>query len=203
MKKQRPTLPRLGELIEQYGGNVSRLADNLGYSPKQIHRWIADAPDLARIGLLEKLATARATEQRARLLRSDVPAFIIPAEIKTLVGLFYRLSWDELQALDVQDILNLMDCDPDAPRSLRYKMDWADLRNCLTEIDNSDTAVCGVHYHAWNQHVLMAWVGLCDQSPLWSTHEDLPRVVDDNLRAVGVHLETTVRKLIQLLEKYL
>ena len=203
MKKQRPSLPQLAELIEQFSGNITRLADDLGYKPRQIHRWISDAPDLARIGLIEKLMVARATEARARLLRSDVPAFIIPSEIKTLVGLFYRRSEAELNALDIQSILDMMDSDPERPASLRYKMDWADLKSSLLAIDSDASNVCGVTYPGWNQHVLMCWVGLCDESPLWESHSDLPRVVDDEGRAVGPHLESTVRLLIKQLEQYL
>jgi len=196
LKQHRPSLTELPDLFDRFGGNIVRLAAFLEYKPRQVNRWIAEAAEPIRIGLLERLAQARATEARAKLLRPEIQVFIIPSEIKTLVSLYYRCSWDELQALDVTDILNLMDCDPEKPPSLRYKLSWPDLKEVVVSLDAQPTVISGVTYEWWHQHVMLCWVGLGDESPALSQYDALPEVTPKVI-------EATVRLLIKRLGKYL
>lgn len=194
--KHRPTYKELPELFDLFGGNLFKVADYTGYSPRQVNYWITEADPIIKIGLMERLAAARLRQKRAVDLRPELPAFIIPSEIKALVSLFYRLSWDALLMLDIQDMLYDMDADPEKPPTLRYKMEWADLRDSLNALDAATSTIHGVGYYKWHQHVLMTWVGLNEQSPLWETYEALPEVTPE-------HTEKTLRALIKQLSKYL
>lgn len=234
VKKPRPTLKELGELIELYCGNIPALAEDLGYKPRQVYRWIREAPEALQIELMALIAKGRAIAKRARDLKQAEPlALLLPHEIKSLISLYYRLTWDQLMAWDVEDVLSMMDSDPEAPPSLRYKMSWADLRTELAGVapdldanglavprtgyvglESLTVAVGESHYAGWHQHTLMSWVGLNDQSPLWDHHDHLPQVIEtvrvledgvwvDKSVPFGPHIEATVRLLIKRLEKYL
>ena len=83
--KRRPTYPELGELITRCGGNLSRVGAECGYTARSVQGWIKDAHDPIKIGLLERIAQAKAIEAKAKLLKHSVKAFIIPSELKALV----------------------------------------------------------------------------------------------------------------------
>lgn len=224
--RHRPTLKSLPDLFDQFGGDVSKVAKFTGYSRDQVYTWINEAPDEIREWLLQRLAKARAARDRAKLLRPELPAFIIPVEIRPLIRLYYRTPWPELQLLEVSEVLAHMDEDPDAPKALRRKLTWQDLRDILagkpadldadlnpipgtakSGISELTVQAEGMHLTGWHEHVLLSWIGLGDESPLWEHHEHLPKVVepdrDGQLWPVGDHLENTLRLLIQRLEPYL
>lgn len=198
MKQPRPTLQRLGELIELYSGNIPRLADDLGYKRRQVYRWIQDAPDAIRDALLDKIAEHRAIAKRAKSLRdTEHLSYVPPIDIRSLLSPYYRLPWDCLMDMDISDVLAEMDDDPEAPKTLRQKLGWDDLRRELqgvlpeydtsgdpvpgtgyTGLEQMTVEVEGVHYTGWHEYTLRAWVGLIDTASLCQSHEWLPQVVD-------------------------
>lgn len=238
LKKKRPTYPELAEIIDLCCGNLHEVAHYTEHSIRQVNYWLTRAPEEIKVGLMEGLALARTRQKRAVTLRIEIPAFIIPHELKALVSLYYRLSWDELMTLDINDMLTGMDDDPEKPATLRYKMDWADLRSAILDIDHGflyahpiarpldnpikpgelmdreepkmiggSAIIQGVTYDWWHQHILMSWVGLQSESPLYQAHEHPPEVMQDSRdggrEMIPSFIEPTVRLLIKRLETYL
>lgn len=205
--KRRPTYPELGELITRCGGNLSRVGAECGYTARSVQGWIKDAHDPIKIGLLERIAQAKAIEAKAKLLKHSVKAFIIPSELKALVALHYRLSDTELNNLEIDQVLAAYDTDPDKPRTLKYKITWAELAAELARIENMTITVSGRNINRWYLHVLMCWIGLADESPLLDDYEFLPDIQtedrDGNYNVALKYIEPIVRLLIKRLEQYL
>lgn len=218
--KRRPKLTELPDLFNHFGGNIQALAKATGYSRDQVYVWINEAAPPIKEALLEKLEQSRVKYAQDKLiadvnkeLRKEIPAFVIPSEIKQLVSLYYRLSEIELSYIDITDMLKDMDADPEKPSTLRYKMDWADLKSAVLDLDNGfeyaalirpskivpgvkwdrkpperlggPVVIGGVTYEWWNQHVLMSWVGLYKESPLHELHEYSPELFDEIERPDG------------------
>lgn len=214
IRKPRPSFVQLPELFDQFGGNISAVAQFLGYSRDQVYTWINEAHPDIKIGLNERLAKARYNAEQAAVIdgraknrRNELPAFILPHEVKTLVGLYYRLTWDQLQQADIKEILHRIDEDPDAPRALRHKLSWEQVRQALGDINAGFThtfriyrhrkgkasqllkewqedlggpvTVDGVTYTGWHEHALMSWVGEQLNSPLCDHYDldALPQVI--------------------------
>lgn len=207
--KRRPTYPQLIDMITRCGGNLSRVGAECGYSARSVQGWIKDAHEPIKIGLLEAIAKAKAIEARSKLLKHSVKAFIIPSELKALVSLHYRLSDAELNQLEIDQVLATYDTDPDKPQTLKYKLTWSQLAAELAKIENMTIQICGRNINRWYLHVLMHWVGLGDESPVFDDYEYLPEVTfkkHDNQDQREVYLkfiEPIVRLLIKRLEQYL
>jgi len=208
-KRHRPTYPQLAELITRCGGNLSRVGSECGYSARSVQGWIKDAHEPVKIGLLEAIAKAKAVEAKARILKHSVKAFIIPSELKALVALHYRLSDTELNQIEIDQVLASYDTDPDRPKALKYKLTWAELGQELAKIEQMTIAVGGRNISRWYLHVLLHWVGMGDESPLFDEYEYLPEVLsksndgNDQARVYLKYIEPIVRLLIKRLEQYL
>lgn len=207
VKKRLPSYPHLDELITQCGGNLSRVGSKCGYSARYIQIHIKNAPEPVKIGLLESIAKAKALEARSRLLKKSVPVFIIPSEIKALVSLHYRLTDTELNNLEIDQVLATYDTDPDKPRSLKYKITWAELATELARIENMRIAVAGRNVSRWYLHVLLHWAGVGSQSPVFEDYDLLPEITFENKEGYPEvylkYIEPIVRLLIKRLEQYL
>lgn len=228
--RKRPSYARLLELIDMMGGNLHKVADYTGYKVRQVNYWITEADPEMKAILCEALARARARQRRAIDLRPEIPAFLIPSEIKPLVSLYYRLPWDELMLLDIEFMLKGMDDDPEKPPTLRYKMEWADLKAAVLDLDQTfpyappgkpdqvrtlggPVTVQGVTYEWWHQHILMHWIGLGAESPLFEQYDYPPEVMQDagidlqtglmRREVIPALLEKTIRLLIQRLGRHL
>jgi hypothetical protein len=209
--RRRPGYKELPELFDMFGGNLHKVADYTGYGVRQVNYWITEAPEAVKIGLMEHLAKARARQKQAIDLRPELPGFIIPSEIKPLVSLYYRLPFEELLLLDIEDMLLAMDSDPDKPPTLRYKMEWQDLKDAILDLEHTfqytrpsrpnspadepktlggPVTIGGVTYEWWHEYVLMSWVGLNALAPLLERHEYPPEVMQD----VGKDPETGLMK---------
>jgi hypothetical protein len=231
-KRHKPTLRELGDLIDHFGGNLHAIARHTDYGVRQVNNWIKNAPDALKLHLLERLGAARATERRAIILRDDLPAFVIPRDLKHLVHLYLHRPWHELLELEIDEVLDDADESLDTPRTLRKKLTWDELRDAINDLDagfahtfrrfdlatgellaeraemiGGPSCIAGQTIPGWHHHALMSWVGLNAESPLWDFHEDLPAVVlpDDQglLHPANDLLEQTIRLLIQRLEQYL
>lgn len=207
--KRRPTYPQLIDMITRCGGNLSRVGAECGYSARSVQGWIKDAHEPIKIGLLEAIAKAKAIEARSKLLKHSVKAFIIPSELKALVALHYRLSDTELNQIEIDQVLAAYDTDPDKPRDLKYKLTWAELGQELAKIEQMTIAVGGRNISRWYLHVLLHWVGMGDESPLFDEYEYLPEVLtksndgNDHAQVYLKYIEPIVRLLIKRLEPYL
>ncbi len=195
-------------------GNLAHVAAECGYSTRSVELWIKEANELTRLGLLEAIAKGKAAGNVKRLLeiktqrlKRSVPAFIIPSEIKALVSLHYRLTDTELNNLEIDQVLATYDTDPDKPRSLKYKLTWAELAKELATLEQMTISVCGRHVHRWYLHVLMCWAGVGEQSPVREDYDYLPDIMTENhdgsYSVQLKHIEPIVRLLIKRLEPYL
>ena len=207
VKKRLPSYPQLNDLIIQCAGNLSRVGSKCGYSARYIQIHIKNAPEPIKIGLLESIAKAKALEARSRLLKKSVPVFIIPSEIKALVSLHYRLTDTELNNLEIDQVLATYDTDPDKPRSLKYKLTWAELAKELATLEQMTISVAGRNVSRWYLHVLMHWAGVGKFSPVFEDYDMLPEITFENKEGYQeVYLkciEPIVRLLIKRLEQYL
>lgn len=212
--KHRPTYPQLHQMILDNHGNLAHVAADCGYSTRSVEQWIKEANELTRLGLLEAIAKGktngnvkRLLEIKTQRLKRSVPAFIIPSEIKALVSLHYRLTDTELNNLEIDQVLATYDTDPDKPRSLKYKLTWAELATELARIENMRIAVAGRNVSRWYLHVLMHWAGLGIQSPVFDEYEHLPDLCFENKEGYPEvylkYIDPIVRLLIKRLEQYL
>ena len=211
--KHRPTYPQLHQMILDNHGNLSHVGAECGYSTRSVEQWIKDANEPTRLGLLEAQAKGKAAGNVKRLLeiktqrlKRSVPAFIIPAEIKALVSLYYRLTDAELNELEIDQVLATYDTDPDKPSTLKYKITWAELGQVLAGLEALTINIDGYHVNRWYLHVLMHWAGVGDQSPVFEDYQYLPDVMIDGRNGPEVihkHIEPIVRLIIKRLSKYL
>lgn len=215
-EKRRPTYPQLHQLILDNHGNLAHVAAECGYSTRSVEQWIKEANEVTRLGLFEAIGKGKAEGNRKRLLeiktqrlKRSVPAFIIPSEIKALVSLHYRLTDAELNNLEIDQVLATYDTDPDKPRALKYKLTWAELGQELAKIEQMTIAVGGRNLNRWYLHVLLHWVGLGDESPVFDDYDYLPEITfkkhdnQDQREVYLKYIEPIVRLLIKRLEPYL
>lgn len=212
--KHRPTYPQLHQSILDNHGNLAHVAAECGYSTRSVEQWIKEANEVTRLGLLEAIAKGKAQGNVKRLLeiktqrlKRSVPAFIIPSEIKALVSLHYRLTDTELNNLEIDQVLATYDTDPDKPRSLKYKITWAELAKELATLEQMTINVSGRHVHRWYLHVLMHWAGVGKFSPVFEDYDMLPEITFENKEGYQEvylrYIEPIVRLLIKRLEQYL
>lgn len=195
-KRHRPSLPELGDALERFGGSRKKVAQFYGYSKRSVDIWIDDAQEDIKIGLLEIEAKAKAAAKQAKLRRQELGAFIIPGELKPLVSLYYRLSWAELNQLEIAQVLELADQDPDQAQALRVKLTWEQVAKALDPLADVIATRGSMHIKGWDQHVLYCWVGLSEKSPLWEHWDQMP---DPS----PADTEETVRAVIQKLSQFL
>lgn len=197
-EKHRPRISELPDLFDRFGGNLTKLADHIGYKPRQVQRWIAEAKPVDRELLQEALEKARAREARAKALRPTVPAFILPAEVKHILHEYYHTPWKALAGLDKIDLDGMgyeksvsirKRPNPTTGQTLHEKLGWADVRELVESLSE------------WDDHVLRCWVGLGDSTPLKLRLEQEeapppPKITLD-------HQDTTLREVFNKLVKYL
>lgn len=223
--RHRPRLSELPSLFQRHGGNLQALGRELGYSAKQIGRWIKDAGDQRE--LLEwHLNWSRQESERTKGLRPSVPAVILPGELKQLVRTYYTTPWAELLKLEKDDLesqslraemapndegndvlwtwINQRSTsvrtkpNPTTGETLHHQLSWADVRDLLDGLDERA------------DHVARAWSGCPQESPLRLRllAEDPPqapsRVRDDEREALVRGLISAVaQKLIKRAERLL
>lgn len=213
-EKRRPTYPQLHQMILDNHGNLAHVAADCGYSTRSVEQWIKEANEVTRLGLLEAIAKGKTNSNVKRLLeiktqrlKRSVPAFIIPSEIKALVSLHYRLTDTELNNLEIDQVLATYDTDPDKPRSLKYKLTWAELAKELATLEQMTISVAGRNVSRWYLHVLMHWSGVGNQSPVFEDYDHLPEVCfegrEGHQEVYLKYIEPIVRLLIKRLEQYL
>lgn len=167
--KYRPPYSDLPKWFRKAKGDLTKLAPMLGYSAKQIRRWINDAHPDIKAGLETELEAARQEAKRGSEFRSDLPISLPLSEVKHLLRTYYSTPWPELESMDKFDFeaMNLRadrapdetgedtvwvwrnekstsirtKPNPSTGETLHQLLSWADVKSVASTLNEADTHV--------------------------------------------------------------